>query len=166
MVCWRIWILLNPSTLNGNAFSGSIEHVFRGLNTTFLHGPNTTFLYSVLFSVDLSSNQLTGCIPGLTTGLGQLVQSSCNPILVSVVSLNKTQCHKWEQETDHSSLSLSISMGLPFLQISVRFSQLKQELGDAKGIWTWSGNQGNLIFEENLSIISNQSILWMNDNLF
>jgi hypothetical protein len=87
--------------------------------------------------------------------LGRLVQSFCNPILVSVVSLNKTQCHKWEQETDHSSLSLSILMGLPFLQIWVRFSQLKHELGDAKGIWTWSGNQGNLIFEENLSIISN-----------
>ncbi|KAH9571961.1 hypothetical protein CY35_02G121200 [Sphagnum magellanicum] len=44
--------------LNGNAFSGSIEHVFQGLNT----GDFTM--------VDLSSNQLTGCIPGLTTGLG------------------------------------------------------------------------------------------------
>ncbi|KAH9571931.1 hypothetical protein CY35_02G119800 [Sphagnum magellanicum] len=44
--------------LNGNAFSGSIEHVFQGLNTTFFA------------RVDLSSNQLTGCIPGLTTGLG------------------------------------------------------------------------------------------------
>ncbi|CAM6007976.1 unnamed protein product [Sphagnum balticum] len=44
--------------LNGNAFSGSIEHVFRGLNAPFIT------------SMDLSSNQLTGCIPGLTTGLG------------------------------------------------------------------------------------------------
>ncbi|KAH8971018.1 hypothetical protein BDL97_02G121200 [Sphagnum fallax] len=45
-------------SLNGNAFSGSIEHVFQGLNTT------------AFARVDLSSNQLTGCIPGLTTGLG------------------------------------------------------------------------------------------------
>jgi hypothetical protein len=57
-------------TLNGNAFSGSIEHVFHGLNTTLLHGPNTTILYWGLIWMDLSSNQLTGCIPGLTTGLG------------------------------------------------------------------------------------------------
>ncbi len=88
--------------------------------------------------------------------IGQLVWISWNPILVSALSLNITQCHKFhEQETDHSSLSLSILMGLPFLQILVPFSQLKQELGDAKGIWTWSGNHGNLIFKENLSIISN-----------
>ncbi|KAH8971005.1 hypothetical protein BDL97_02G120100 [Sphagnum fallax] len=45
-------------SLNGNAFSGSIEPVFQGLN-----GPS-------FMSLDLSSNQLTGCIPGLTTGLG------------------------------------------------------------------------------------------------
>ncbi|KAH9571959.1 hypothetical protein CY35_02G121000 [Sphagnum magellanicum] len=44
--------------LNGNAFSGSIEHVFQGLNT------------DDFTRVDLSSNQLTGCVPGLTTGLG------------------------------------------------------------------------------------------------
>ncbi|CAN5966343.1 unnamed protein product [Sphagnum jensenii] len=49
---------LTTLSLNGNAFSGSIEHVFQGLNTT-------TFV-----RVDLSSNQLTGCIPGLTTGIG------------------------------------------------------------------------------------------------
>ncbi|KAH9571927.1 hypothetical protein CY35_02G119400 [Sphagnum magellanicum] len=42
--------------LNGNAFCGSIERVFQGLNTPI--------------ELDLSSNQLTGCIPGLTTGLG------------------------------------------------------------------------------------------------
>ncbi|CAM6068457.1 unnamed protein product [Sphagnum tenellum] len=41
-------------SLNGNAFSGSIEHVFQGLNAP------------LLISTDLSSNQLTGCIPGLT----------------------------------------------------------------------------------------------------
>jgi hypothetical protein len=56
-------LLTNLSTieyrfLNGNAFSGSIEHVFQGLNT------------AGFARVDLSSNQLTGCIPGLTTGLG------------------------------------------------------------------------------------------------
>jgi len=96
--------------------------------------------------------------------LGQLARILWNQIPVSAVSLNKTQCHKWEQETDHSSLSLSIL--IPFLQIVVCFSQLKQELGDAKGIWTWYRNHGNLIFKENLSIISNQSILWMNDDLF
>ncbi|KAH8971071.1 hypothetical protein BDL97_02G123200 [Sphagnum fallax] len=45
-------------SLNGNAFSGSIEHVLQGLNAP------------LLVSMDLSSNQLTGCIPGLTTGLG------------------------------------------------------------------------------------------------
>jgi hypothetical protein len=45
-------------SLNGNAFSGSIEHVFQGLNN------------DALWRVDLSSNQLTGCIPGLTTGIG------------------------------------------------------------------------------------------------
>jgi hypothetical protein len=44
--------------LNGNAFSGSIEPVFQGLTAI-------SFL-----NLDLSSNQLTGCIPGLTTGLG------------------------------------------------------------------------------------------------
>ncbi|KAH8971027.1 hypothetical protein BDL97_02G121500 [Sphagnum fallax] len=49
---------LTTLSLNGNAFSGSIEHVFQGLNTT-------TFA-----RLDLSSNQLTGCIPGLTTGIG------------------------------------------------------------------------------------------------
>ncbi|KAH8970998.1 hypothetical protein BDL97_02G119700 [Sphagnum fallax] len=49
---------LEVLSLNGNAFSGSIEHVFQGLNTT-------TFA-----RLDLSSNQLTGCIPGLTTGNG------------------------------------------------------------------------------------------------
>ncbi|CAK9216013.1 unnamed protein product [Sphagnum troendelagicum] len=49
---------LQTLSLNGNAFSGSIEHVFQGLNApTFVR-------------VDLSSNQLTGCIPGLTTGIG------------------------------------------------------------------------------------------------
>jgi hypothetical protein len=62
MVCWWIWVLVNPKTLNGNAFSRSIGHVF--------HGLNTTFLYSALFSVDLSSNQLIGCIPKLMTSLG------------------------------------------------------------------------------------------------
>jgi hypothetical protein len=45
-------------SLNGNAFSGSIEHVLQGLNTNYFT------------RVDLSSNQLTGCIPGLTTGIG------------------------------------------------------------------------------------------------
>ncbi|KAH8971048.1 hypothetical protein BDL97_02G122500 [Sphagnum fallax] len=45
-------------SLNGNAFSGSIEHVFQGLTA------------GLLVRVDLSSNQLTGCIPGLTTGIG------------------------------------------------------------------------------------------------
>jgi hypothetical protein len=87
--------------------------------------------------------------------LRHLVHRGSNAILVSAVSLNKTECHKWEHQTDHSSLSLSILMGLPFLQIFVCFSQLKQELGDAQGIWTWSRNHGNLIFKENLSIISN-----------
>ncbi|KAH9571957.1 hypothetical protein CY35_02G120800 [Sphagnum magellanicum] len=53
---------LNTLTLNGNAFSGSIEHVFDGLLASFP--------YSGISRVDLSSNQLTGCIPGLTTGLG------------------------------------------------------------------------------------------------
>ncbi|CAK9268847.1 unnamed protein product [Sphagnum jensenii] len=48
---------LETLSLNGNAFSGSIEHVFQGLNND-------------LWRVDLSSNQLTGCIPGLTTGIG------------------------------------------------------------------------------------------------
>jgi hypothetical protein len=49
---------LQTLSLNGNAFSGSIEYVFQGLNLiTFAR-------------VDLSSNQLTGCIPGLTTGIG------------------------------------------------------------------------------------------------
>jgi len=50
---------------------------------------------------------------------------------------------------------IAILMGVPFLQILVHFSQLKQELRDAKGIWTWSRNHGNLIFKENLSIVSN-----------
>jgi hypothetical protein len=58
IVYWPIWVLLNTRFLNGNAFSGSIEHVFQGLNAPFLT------------SMDLSSNQLTGCIPGLTTGIG------------------------------------------------------------------------------------------------
>ncbi|KAH8970993.1 hypothetical protein BDL97_02G119300 [Sphagnum fallax] len=49
---------LKVLSLNGNAFSGSIEHVFQGLTAP------------VLMRVDLSSNQLTGCIPGLTTGIG------------------------------------------------------------------------------------------------
>jgi hypothetical protein len=51
--------------LNGNAFSGSIEHVFQGLNTN-----RSTNLYFTNFfrRVDLSSNQFTGCIPGLMTG--------------------------------------------------------------------------------------------------
>ncbi|KAH8971038.1 hypothetical protein BDL97_02G121800 [Sphagnum fallax] len=49
---------LQTLSLNGNAFSGSIEHVLQGLNAP------------LLVSMDLSSNQLTGCIPGLTTGLG------------------------------------------------------------------------------------------------
>ncbi|CAN5966325.1 unnamed protein product [Sphagnum jensenii] len=47
-------------SLNGNAFSGSIEPVFQVLNA------------GLLLSMDLSSNQLTGCIPGLTTGLGNI----------------------------------------------------------------------------------------------
>jgi hypothetical protein len=76
--------------------------------------------------------------------------------IVSSLSLNKTQCHKWEHQTDHSSLwskaFVAILMGLSFLQILVHFSQLKQELRDARGIWTSSRN---LIFKENLSIISN-----------
>jgi hypothetical protein len=79
--------------------------------------------------------------------------------IVSSLSLNKTQCHKWEHQTDHSSLwskeFIAILMGLSFLQILVHFSQLKQELRDARGIWTWSRNDGKLIFKENLSIISN-----------
>jgi hypothetical protein len=86
--------------------------------------------------------------------IGQFFRIQCNAI-VSSLSLNKTECHKWEHQTDHSSLSLSILMGLPFLQIFVCFSQLKQELGDAQGIWTWSRNHGKLIFKEILSIISN-----------
>ncbi|CAK9268839.1 unnamed protein product [Sphagnum jensenii] len=49
---------LKVLSLNGNAFSGSIEHVFQGLTA------------GLLIRVDLSSNQLTGCIPGLTTGIG------------------------------------------------------------------------------------------------
>ncbi|CAK9871532.1 unnamed protein product [Sphagnum jensenii] len=56
--------------LNGNAFSGSIEHVFQGLNTT------------AFASVDLSSNQLTGWIPGLTTGLGKF--SGLSAMLLNV----------------------------------------------------------------------------------
>ncbi|KAH8971061.1 hypothetical protein BDL97_02G122900 [Sphagnum fallax] len=61
-------------SLNGNAFSGSIEHVFQGLNTTF-------------WMVDLSSNQLTGCIPGLTTGLGDNISG------LSITSLNVSHNH-------------------------------------------------------------------------
>jgi hypothetical protein len=53
--------LMNTRFLNGNAFSGSIKHVFQGLNT-----------FSVE-RVDLSSNQFTGCIPGLMTGLGNFL---------------------------------------------------------------------------------------------
>jgi Leucine-rich repeat (LRR) protein len=51
--------------LNGNAFTGSIEHVLQGLNTNLRKNP-----YAGFMRVDLSSNQLTGCIPGLTTGMG------------------------------------------------------------------------------------------------
>jgi hypothetical protein len=68
MVHWPIWVLLNTRSLNGNAFSGSIEHVFQGLDAFGL------------MSIDLSSNQLTGCIPGLTTGMGnfyELLQCYC-----------------------------------------------------------------------------------------
>ncbi len=89
---------------------------------------------------------------------GQFSSILCRRI-VSSLSLNKTQCHKWEHQTDHSSLwskaFIAILMGLSFLQILVHFSQLKQELRDARGIWTWPRNHGNLIFTENLSIISN-----------
>jgi hypothetical protein len=90
--------------------------------------------------------------------IGQFFRIPWNAI-VSSLSLNKTQCHKWEHQTDHSSVwskaFIAILMGLPFLQILVHFSQLKQEPRDARGIWTWSRNHGNLIFKENLSIISN-----------
>ncbi|CAK9218047.1 unnamed protein product [Sphagnum troendelagicum] len=65
---------LETLSLNGNAFSGSIEHVFQGLNTTF-------------WMVDLSSNQLTGCIPGLTTGLGDNISG------LSITSLNVSHNH-------------------------------------------------------------------------
>ncbi|CAM6007977.1 unnamed protein product [Sphagnum balticum] len=65
---------LNILFLNGNAFSGSIEHVFQGLNT---------FSYK---RVDLSSNQLTGSIPGLTTGLGNFSQ-------LNLLSLNVSHNH-------------------------------------------------------------------------
>jgi hypothetical protein len=51
---------LTTLSLNGNAFSGSIEHVFQGLNAVFL------------MSMDLSSNQLTGCIAGLMTIRGNV----------------------------------------------------------------------------------------------
>ncbi|KAH8971045.1 hypothetical protein BDL97_02G122300 [Sphagnum fallax] len=60
--------------LNGNAFSGSIEHVFQGLNTN----NSMNFL-----RVDLSSNQLTGSIPGLTTGLGNISGFSIGLLNVS-----------------------------------------------------------------------------------
>jgi len=62
---------LTTLSLNGNAFSGSIEHVFEGLTAQGLR------------SIDLSSNQLTGCIPGLTTGLGNLNELSAMLLNVS-----------------------------------------------------------------------------------
>ncbi|CAM6007975.1 unnamed protein product [Sphagnum balticum] len=57
--------------LNGNAFSGSIKHVFQGLNAPYL------------MSMDLSSNQLTGCIPGLTIGLGNFSEVLVSSLLIN-----------------------------------------------------------------------------------
>ncbi|CAK9218046.1 unnamed protein product [Sphagnum troendelagicum] len=86
---------LEVLSLNGNAFSGSIEHVFQGLNTTF-------------WRVDLSSNQLTGCIPGLTTGLGGIISP------FSTLLLNVSHNHIG----GYFNVSNQFSIGLTTLDLS------------------------------------------------
>ncbi|KAH8971059.1 hypothetical protein BDL97_02G122700 [Sphagnum fallax] len=93
--------------LNGNAFSGSIEHVFQGLNAPFLT------------SMDLSSNQLTGCIPGLTTGLGNL-----SGFTTSLLNVSHNHIGGYLNISNQFSENTLVTLDLSFNNISGDISTL------------------------------------------
>ncbi|CAK9218041.1 unnamed protein product [Sphagnum troendelagicum] len=101
---------LEVLSLNGNAFSGSIEPVFQGLNTNV----------NPFARVDLSSNQLTGCIPGLTTGIGNY--SGFSGTFLNV-SHNHIGGYISNTSTQFSSLNL-YTLDLSFNNISGDISTL------------------------------------------
>ncbi|KAH9571952.1 hypothetical protein CY35_02G120500 [Sphagnum magellanicum] len=94
--------------LNGNAFSGSIEHVFQGLNTYYFT------------RVDLSSNQLTGCIPGLTTGLGNF-----SGFWGTLLNVSHNNIGGQFNISDQFSAGVLITLDLSYNNISGDISTLK-----------------------------------------